>query len=61
MGGVTAFSLPILTYLFLLVYGYREGHLNREDILNYVVALLAPVAILFALRVPMAAYASVFG
>lgn len=48
-----ALGIPLLTYLFLLIYGYREGHLSREDIVNYLVWLIAPTAVMVALRTPM--------
>lgn len=54
-----ALALPLLTYVFLLIYGYREGHLGREDIVNYVVWLIAPVAVLIALHTPLVLFSAV--
>lgn len=51
-----ALGVPLLTYLFLLIYGYRGGHLDREDLVDYVVWLIAPVAVFFALQVPLAPF-----
>lgn len=54
-----ALALPLLTYVFLLIYGYREGHLGREDIVNYVVWLIAPVAVLIALHTALVLFFAV--